>query len=77
MQINRLALRLVYTALALALVSMLSLGTFGQRQRQRRSSQTSHSSNLLAPEAREMVELASGVVCRERLTDPKASAPID
>jgi hypothetical protein len=40
-------------------------------------SQTSHSRDLLTPEAREIVELASGVVCQERIRDPKGSVPID
>ena len=38
---------------------------------------TSHSRDSLSPEARELVELASGVVCKERLKDPKGSVPID
>jgi hypothetical protein len=37
----------------------------------------SHSRETLTPEAREMVELASGIVCKERVTDPKGSIPID
>ena len=39
--------------------------------------QTSHSRDALSPEAREMVELASGAVCQERIGDPKGSVPID
>jgi hypothetical protein len=31
----------------------------------------------MTPEAREMVELASVVVCKERVVDPKGSVPID
>ena len=38
---------------------------------------TSHSRDSLSPEAREMVELASGAVCKERIRDPKGSVPID
>src|SRR6185503_766052 len=38
---------------------------------------TSHSRDTLTPEGREMVELASEVVCKERITDPKGSVPID
>ncbi|HEY6232089.1 MAG TPA: hypothetical protein VIW64_12580 [Pyrinomonadaceae bacterium] len=38
---------------------------------------TSHSRDSLTPEGRELVELASVVVCKERLTDPKGSVPID
>lgn len=37
----------------------------------------SHPLETLTPEARELVELASGVVCRERVSDPKGSVPID
>jgi hypothetical protein len=49
-----------------------------QKQRSVRNvSLTSHSRDPLSPEAREMVELASGVVCRERIRDPKGSVPID
>lgn len=48
------------------------------KQRTQRSvSLTSHSRDSLSPEAREMVELASVVVCKERLSDPKGSVPID
>ena len=38
---------------------------------------TSHSRDSLTPEDREMVELASDIVCKERITDPKGSVPID
>src|SRR6185369_8313884 len=34
---------------------------------------TSHSRESLSPEAREMVDLASAKVCRERISDPKGS----
>ncbi len=37
----------------------------------------SHSPETLTPEARETVELASGIVCKERIIDPKGSVPID
>ena len=43
----------------------------------RNVSLTSHSRDPLTPEAREMVELASGIICKERLRDPKGSVPID
>lgn len=74
---------------AVALVTFVLLvtlgsGSFGargqnrQKQRaQRNISLTSHSRDSLSPEAREMVELASGIVCKERMTDPKGSVPID
>ena len=54
-----------------------SSSAFAQKRRPRAESQTSHSRNELSPEAREMVELASVAVCKERVLDPKASAPID
>ena len=44
---------------------------------QNKQTLTSHSSDVLSPEAREMVELASAVVCKERIRDPKGSVPID
>jgi hypothetical protein len=74
---------------AVALVTFVLLVTLGsgsfrargqnrQKQRaQKNISLTSHSRDSLSPEAREMVELASGIVCKERMTDPKGSAPID
>ena len=37
----------------------------------------SFSRDVLSPEARQMVELASVVVCKERIGDPKGSVPID
>ena len=56
-------------------------GAFAQKRAKRRPqtnvSLTSHSRDSLSPEAREMVELASAVVCKERSRDPKASVPID
>jgi hypothetical protein len=63
------------------LVAMLSASlvtdALAQRRRGRSKPQTSHSRTILSPEAREMVELASVAVCKERTTDPKASIPID
>jgi hypothetical protein len=52
------------------------------QKRRRQPSQTnrtltSHSRDSLSPEAREMADLASGVVCNERIRDPKGSIPID
>jgi hypothetical protein len=68
------------TVLALAVVGMLlpsGLETLAQKARSRCDSQTSHSRNVLTPEAREMIDLASGAVCKERVLDPKGSVPID
>ena len=69
----------------LAIVGLvIPFGGFGahaqKRPKQRvprNVSLTSHSRDPLTPEARAMVELASGVVCSERLKDPKGSVPID
>ena len=66
--------------LCLAMVVTVASGSFnalGQRRPDRGGSRTSHSSDLLTPEAREMVELASAAVCKERVIDPKGSVPID
>ena len=73
-----------------ALIVLLSLGTSSllvpaqnvQKKRSRPVVQkdvsfTSHSRDSLTPEGREMVELASEIVCKERITDPKGSVPID
>ncbi len=51
-----------------------------RRQRPRpkdKTTLTSHARDSLSPEARELVDFASGVVCSERIKDPKASIPID
>jgi hypothetical protein len=72
------------TLVTFVLLITLGSGSFGahgqnrQKQRaQKNVSLTSHSRDSLSPEAREMVELASGIVCKERMTDPKGSVPID
>ena len=72
------------TALILIAVGAANFGVVGQkRQRQTKPvlqddvSLTSHSRESLSPEAREIVERASVVVCRERIRDPKGSVPID
>ncbi|HEV7798436.1 MAG TPA: hypothetical protein VGO73_09785, partial [Pyrinomonadaceae bacterium] len=57
-----------------------SVGARGQKRKQRPGrdvSLTSHARESLSPEARELMELGSGVVCRERIKDPKGSVPID
>ena len=72
------------TVLVLIAVGTADFGAAAQK-RQRRAlpvpqddvSLTSHSRDSLSPEAREMVELASTAVCRERMRDPKGSVPID
>jgi hypothetical protein len=58
-----------------------SLEVFAQKRLRRPPQEdvslTSHSRDILTPEAREMMELASGIVCKERVRDPKGSVPID
>lgn len=71
---------IIRAALGLAIFITLANGSFyalTQRAQDRRGSRTSHSRDVLSPEAREMVELASVVVCKERIGDPKGSVPID
>jgi hypothetical protein len=71
---------LALAGLILAIVATLATGRFEARaqvDRDRQDSRTSHSRDGMTPEAREMVELASVVVCKERLVDPKGSVPID
>ncbi|MGI9067582.1 MAG: hypothetical protein ACR2HX_14425 [Pyrinomonadaceae bacterium] len=71
---------IIRAALGLAIVITLANASFyalAQRAQDRRGSQTSHSRPVLSPEARETVELASVVVCKERVGDPKGSVPID
>src|SRR5687768_3163620 len=56
----------------------ITFGALAQKrpkQRPAKVSLTSHTRDSLSAEAREMVELASAVVCKERLSDPKGSAP--
>src|ERR1700730_8582652 len=54
-----------------------SFSTLAQTGPNRTRLQNRHSRDALSPEAREMVELASGVVCKERIGDPRGSVPID
>lgn len=61
---------------ALAIILLIS-SVDGLAQKRRSESQTSHAHNVLSGEALELVDLASIVVCKERLTDPKGSVPID
>ena len=63
--------------ISLANVSFTSLAQRPKKKSQKDVSLTSHSRDSLSPEAREMVELASVVVCKERAKDPKGSVPID
>ncbi len=65
------------TLVALALLVLGDPGAFAQKRKTRIGPRTSHSRDVLSAEAREMIGLASAVVCKERLTDPKGSVPID
>ncbi|MGH9928141.1 MAG: hypothetical protein ACREA9_02825 [Pyrinomonadaceae bacterium] len=69
------------TFVLLVAIGSGSLDVLGQKRQKQRAqnnvSLTSHSRDSLSPEARELVEIASGVVCKERIKDPKASVPID
>jgi hypothetical protein len=65
--------RLIVTLTLILVISSVS----GLAQKRATEPQTSHSRNVLSGEAMELVDLASTVVCKERLTDPKGSVPID
>ena len=67
---------------ALTLIASLILlpaaaGSSAQKKQPTTGVHASHSRDELSTEAREMVELASAVVCQERIKDPKGSVPID
>lgn len=68
-------------AVPLFLVDGSSSSAFAQRRGRKRSQVevplTSHSRDILTPEARDTVDFASGIVCKERVQDPKGSVPID
>lgn len=75
---------ILIAALTFAIIIAVSGGSTGaiiqksQVDKQTKSaSDTSHTRATLSPEAREIVELASVVVCKERIKDPKGSVPID
>ncbi|MEP6568825.1 MAG: hypothetical protein ABJC10_03545 [Acidobacteriota bacterium] len=77
------AIALVTLAL-LTTIGLSAFSAYGQKGQKRQRSRaqddfrlTSHSRDSLSPEAREMVDIASSVVCKERLRDPKGSVPID
>lgn len=67
--------------LLIALTASDVFDVIAQRRRKQRPASnatlTSHARDSLSPEARELVEIAGGVVCSERVKDPKASIPID
>jgi len=81
---SRLLPRAPVKFVALLLIFALAAASLGAAVQKRRRPRpqtnetlTSHSRDVLSPEAREMVELASAVVCKERIRDPKGSVPID
>lgn len=75
-RVNVTSTRLIVFLLAIAI--QLSVADVVSAQRRPRGKpQTSHPSTALSPETRETIELASGVVCKERALDPKGSVPID
>jgi hypothetical protein len=75
---NKKSVSITLIASVLIGVLVLALGSEGLAQRRNVSeSQKSHSPNVLTPEAREMVNLASEAVCKERVLDPRGSVPID
>jgi hypothetical protein len=63
--------------IALANISFAALAQRPKKKAQENVTLTSHSRDFLTPEARETMELASAVVCKERTKDPKGSVPID
>jgi hypothetical protein len=74
---NQSATRVGALLLSFIVVVTFSSSISAQRGSKRGSAQTSHARNVLSPEARETIEMASGVVCKERILDPKGSVPID
>jgi hypothetical protein len=60
-------------------IALASSSTSGLAQKKRAGSgsHTSRTRSMLSPEAREMVEFASAVICKERKQDPSGSIPID
>ena len=79
--LGQVRLRWGSAALSLLLtVAMLAPGfpkVAAQKRAPRAGVQTSHSRERISTEAREMVEVASEMVCTERVRDPKGSVPID
>ena len=63
--------RTIGAAISGVLLVAMAGASVGQRRRINDKPKTSHSRNVLSPEAKEIVELASVAVCRERITDPK------
>ena len=60
-----------------SLITLTDAGVAAQKRKPRNVPRTSHTRDLLSAETREIISLASEVVCKERLADPKGSVPID
>lgn len=69
--------RITVFLLSVVVLILPSAGASAQKRRPRTAPRTSHTRDVLPPEAREMIDLASVAVCKERLADPKGSVPID
>lgn len=54
-----------------------SVSSLAQKKRSGGGAHRSHTRATLSPEAREMIEQASAVICQERINDPSGSVPID
>jgi hypothetical protein len=70
------------TGLSLIVIAGITLmsntgSSLAQKKRAGSGSHTSRPRPTLSPEAREMVEFASAVICKERTKDPSGSVPID
>ena len=76
-RISRIATIARVSLLSLVLVGSFSSSILAQRSSSEQEQQTSHTRSGLSPEARETINLASGIVCKERILDPKGSVPID
>jgi hypothetical protein len=63
--------------LLLALFAGSANASAQSKRPQKRISLSSHASEVMTPEAREMVERAIEVACNERKRDPQGSVPID
>ena len=75
-RVNVTSTRLIVFLLAIA-IQLTVANVVSAQRRPLGKPQTSHPSTVLSPETRETIELASGVVCKERALDPKGSVPID
>ncbi|MDQ6652189.1 MAG: hypothetical protein M3Y84_05535 [Acidobacteriota bacterium] len=75
--IYRLMVNLWLTFIICITLPSSSTSSLAQKKQAGGGSHTSHTRAMLSPEAREMVEFASAVICKERINDPSGSIPID